>query len=391
MPSLQSRLTPATAVPAIPSAIFPSRIISHLYETCIPLFLRAARVHPDAHMLRGILDAYKKRVSSFGERANGCGNIEFIFFRSREERIHNFHGDGDVHVMALFAGFPHVHHQVSVRFRHANVLTVLLHGYEFVVRGRADGVKDGAQVHAVHIFTGNGDAPLMQVSSVDRREYFFRDGERQIYVHTLAFRWIIYLDVQVVVLLRSHSHCGHCQCESAKQRQISHSLWHRWEASSALPACSYGESRGKVPLLLEIRSSTALELEVDGSQRGQSEFQRVGAVVPRHRLGPDAAGIAFAGAFVMVGVGIEDFAIKAGFGDADAVIFADYRREIADCDNEILGISSAAYEGQNTGGRVIGFDPFEARPFEVHFMERPLAGMKKIQASYEPLDAPVWW
>src|SRR5216684_1117024 len=276
-------------------------------------------------MLRGFLDAYEKGIASIGERTYGCGNIKFIFFRCRKQRVHNFHGDGDVHVMATFAGFVHVHHQVPVRFRHADVLTVVLHGDEFVVRGDADGIKDGAQVHAVQVLVGNGYAALMQVSPVDCGEYFFRHREWQVHVHTLTFRWVIHLDVQVVILLRGRDYSAEGQCKRAKQRQISNSFWNRWEASSALPACSYGESWGNVPLILEIRSSIALELKVDGGQRGQLEFQRVGAVVPRHKLGADAAGVACAGAFIVAGIGIEDFAIKAGIGDADAVIFADHR------------------------------------------------------------------
>ena len=93
-----------------------------------------------------------------------------------------------------------------------------------------------------------------------------------------------------------------------------------------------------------------------------------------------AADVAEVGAAVDGGVGIEDFLVKAGAGDADDIAFADDGCGVHDHDDEVfVMIFSVADEGKNAVVGVIAIYPFEALPMEIDFVESGLGGENAIE------------
>ena len=76
-------------------------------------------------MLRGILHADQDCIARIGERMKGGSDVQLIFLRRREQRIHHPPGHGDVHVLACFAGFADMDDQVPIHSRYSNILTGL--------------------------------------------------------------------------------------------------------------------------------------------------------------------------------------------------------------------------------------------------------------------------
>ena len=81
---------------------------------------------------------------------------------------------------------------------------------------------------------------------------------------------------------------------------------------------------------------------------------------------------------VMGGVGIENFFVEAGVGNAEAIAAADDRSGVKDGDDEIFGFFSAADKGEDAVVGVVGINPFESLPFEFNLMESGLGGVEMI-------------
>src|SRR5690349_8410508 len=106
-----------------------------------------------------------------------------------------------------------------------------------------------------------------------------------------------------------------------------------------------------------------MEFEDEGGERGKRQEQGMRAVLCGNLFGIEATEIADAGAPVVCGVRIEDFLVKAAFGDTDAVIAADDRRGIQNYDEKIFMISRAADEGDDAIIAIVAVNPFKTGPF----------------------------
>jgi hypothetical protein len=115
----------------------------------------------------------------------------------------------------------------------------------------------------------------------------------------------------------------------------------------------------------------ALGLEINGGQRRNLQLDGPRAAVPGNRLRAHSAGVPSVAAFVIRGIAIEDFPLVSRCRNSDAVIQAQYWREIADHYDEVFLVARAPDERKNARGRIVRINPFEARPFEVHFEEGP--------------------
>ncbi len=137
------------------------------------------------------------------------------------------------------------------------------------------------------------------------------------------------------------------------------------------------------------RELIALRLEIKSGQRRDLQFDRPRTIIPRNRFRAHASGISGVAAFVVCGIAVDNFPIISRGRDADAVIQPQHRREVADHYDEILRIARPPDERKNARRRVVRINPFEARPFEVHFEERPLRRVQAIQIDQEPLHSAV--
>ena len=102
-----------------------------------------------------------------------------------------------------------------------------------------------------------------------------------------------------------------------------------------------------------------------------------------------AAGVAYVGATVVAGVGVEDFFVEAGAGDADDVAFADDGGGVEDDDDEVVSGFTVAEERENAVVAVIAIDPFEAVPIKIDFVESGFGGESVIEVGDEFLNAAV--
>ena len=102
-----------------------------------------------------------------------------------------------------------------------------------------------------------------------------------------------------------------------------------------------------------------------------------------------AAHVANVRTTVVGSVGVHDFLVEAGIGDAEAVAAADDRCGVDDCDDEIFGLFAAANKGENTVVRIVGVNPFETVPVKFDLMEGGLGGIEMIEVGDELLDAAM--
>ncbi len=91
----------------------------------------------------------------------------------------------------------------------------------------------------------------------------------------------------------------------------------------------------------------------------------------------------------MGGVGIQEFAVVAGFGDAETIAAADDGSGVDDDDDQIIRIFSAAEEGKNAVVGIVGVDPFETMPVKIDFMKGGFRRIEVVQVGDELLNAAV--
>ena len=102
-----------------------------------------------------------------------------------------------------------------------------------------------------------------------------------------------------------------------------------------------------------------------------------------------AAGVAYVGAAVVCGVGVEDFLVEAGARDADDIAFTDDGSGVEDDDDKVVGSFAVSEEGKDAIVAVVAIDPFEAVPVEIDFVEGRFGGEGVIEISDEFLNAAV--
>jgi len=120
------------------------------------------------------------------------------------------------------------------------------------------------------------------------------------------------------------------------------------------------------------RLQLTLEFEEEGAERRERQEEGVGAVLGVDVFGIDAAEITDAGAAIACGVGVENFLVETVFRNADAIVAPDDGRGVENDHQKIFAITGAADERQCAAIGVVTINPFEARPFEIHFVESRL-------------------
>src|SRR5580704_7338918 len=135
------------------------------------------------------------------------------------------------------------------------------------------------------------------------------------------------------------------------------------------------------------KTSAALEFEENYGEGRQAKIHRVRQTGPRCRFGLDAAEVADVAAAVCFGVSVEDFVVAAGLGDADAIIFADDRREIRHDDDDVARVARPADEAEDAVLGVGAIEPLKTLPFKIDFMQSRLAANQIVQIGDEALRA----
>src|SRR4051812_30335611 len=88
-------------------------------------------------------------------------------------------------------------------------------------------------------------------------------------------------------------------------------------------------------------------LEEEHAQGREREREVEGSTPVRLVPGPDAPLVAHVRAVVDGGVGVEDLAVEAPAGDADLVVLADDRGEVADDHHRVIRVLRPAEEGEH--------------------------------------------
>src|SRR5271156_6334310 len=131
--------------------------------------------------------------------------------------------------------------------------------------------------------------------------------------------------------------------------------------------------------------------EPDDCQRRHLDCDRMRKSVPRNCRGFDPAHVAGVGAAVRGRVGVENLAIEAGAGYADAKAAAQHGREIADADEAAIGARRRAHERDHVAVGVVGFEPSKARGIGVGFPQRGLVAVDAIEIAHEDLQLAMVW
>lgn len=133
----------------------------------------------------------------------------------------------------------------------------------------------------------------------------------------------------------------------------------------------------------------ARPFHVDGGEWGKSEDKRIRAILGGVMSGFLAALVADVRATVGFGIGIEEFAVEAGIGDAEAVAFANDRGGVEDDHDEVVRVFAAADESKDAVVRVVGVDPFETVPIEIDLMQSGFGRVEMVQVTEEKLNAAM--
>ena len=102
-----------------------------------------------------------------------------------------------------------------------------------------------------------------------------------------------------------------------------------------------------------------------------------------------ASGVAYVGAAVVGGVGVEDLFVEASARDTDDVAFADHGSGVEDDDDEVVGGFAVAEEREDAVVSVVAIDPFETVPVKIDFVESGFGCEDVIEIGDEFLNAAV--
>src|SRR5690606_37902598 len=123
-------------------------------------------------------------------------------------------------------------------------------------------------------------------------------------------------------------------------------------------------------------------------QRGKSDFDGLALTVPGNRLGGDGR-VGHVGAAEFGSVTVQDFAPLSGAGNANAEVFTDNGRHVADHNDGADVAAATPYEGEDAVLCVICFQPVEPGRLRVEFVECRLCGIKVVQPAHQRLHALV--
>src|SRR5688572_15888178 len=133
-------------------------------------------------------------------------------------------------------------------------------------------------------------------------------------------------------------------------------------------------------------SLARLGLEDDYAQRRQGQQQRVEPAVRGQRIRLYPTEIAHAAAAVDRGVAVEELAPVTAARNADGVVLARNRREVAH--HQHLGaVARLAQEADDARFDVASVYPFEAARGKVELVQRRLAAMDAVEVAYPALHA----
>src|ERR1700722_4047272 len=123
-------------------------------------------------------------------------------------------------------------------------------------------------------------------------------------------------------------------------------------------------------------------LEITCGERWQAQSDGPRFPVPRYRFGLDSAAVSRAAAPVIAGVRVQNFAVVAGAGNSYSIFIANYGREVAYHDDGIVLISRAPLKCDHAVLGVVGFDPLDARPFEIQLVHARFLEVQAVQVRH---------
>ena len=136
-------------------------------------------------------------------------------------------------------------------------------------------------------------------------------------------------------------------------------------------------------------SGLRIPFQIDGSERRKGEDKGIRAALSGVISGLLATEVAGVRTAVVDGVSVHDFAVEAGFGDAETIAATDYGCGVDDGDDEVFGFLAAADEGKDAIVGVVCVNPFKTVPVKFDLMEGRLGGVQMIEIGNEALDAAV--
>ena len=96
-----------------------------------------------------------------------------------------------------------------------------------------------------------------------------------------------------------------------------------------------------------------------------------------------AAQVAYIGAAVGCGIGIENLFVMAGARDADVVAVADDGSGIENGDDDVIWIFSTANERVDAVVGIVGVNPLEALPLKIDFVQSGFVSYQFIEIGWD--------
>jgi hypothetical protein len=154
----------------------------------------------------------------------------------------------------------------------------------------------------------------------------------------------------------------------------------------------YGEKRSEGDRICKRRTAESgswSPFEEENGERGKGEAKRIRTPLARVVSGALAADVAHVGSAIVPGVGVENFFVETGAGDADDVAFANDGSGIEDDDHQVVGTLAAAKEGKNAVFTVVAVNPLEALPLKIDFVKGGFGGEEMVEIGNEFLNAAM--
>src|SRR4051794_8424239 len=131
-----------------------------------------------------------------------------------------------------------------------------------------------------------------------------------------------------------------------------------------------------------MRRMVGVVAEPEGAERRKRQDGGVWSAVPGVVRGVHAAEVAYSGAEVPLGVGVEDLCPATTGRQSDAVSVVRDCGEVRDAGEQRL-ITIAAHEAEHIVRRVVRVDPAEASTVLVESPERRRLRVRRVQVAYE--------